>query len=143
MILEGNRDRLGTYVREVADLMGLRDWTFELPPYPPEPTDHEGHRALASTEVAYGRRVATICIADDWAEWRPSKLRSTVVHELLHCHFAVVQWQTDLIEQHLSRAEWAIYANGARTAMELHVDAVAMAWAETLPAPEESAEEAA
>lgn len=135
MILDGDRDRLGNYVRELADLMGLRDWTFDIPPYPPVPTVHEGHRALASTDIAYGRRVATICFADDWAKWRRSDLRNTVVHELVHCHFVVVQWQTDLAESYMSNGEWAMYANGARTAMELHVDAVASAWAETLPLP--------
>lgn len=66
-------------VRQIADAIGLRDWTINLNYEPPDDTD-----AMASVSCVYGRRIATISFCSDWWERDPHERHHVIVHELIH-----------------------------------------------------------
>ena len=70
------------YVREVANRMELRDWWLFLSHEPA----NEG--CNAQIQCVRARKSATIRIAPDFHLWSREDQRQTIVHELVHCHFA-------------------------------------------------------
>lgn len=71
------------YLRQLADLMQLKDWDIKL-----ERDRPEDKQAWASVEVC--RQHATAWVRVFWPEFfevrTPEEQRRDVVHELLHCH---------------------------------------------------------
>lgn len=129
-ILDGDRDALGRYVRDMADLMGLRDWTVGIASDPPE--DDE---ANASVEVTFGRRYAMIKFSATWTERAPEEMRQTVVHELAHCHLWSMNQRICDLHNLLGTGTYEVMEKAYRENLELAIDAIAQAWAETLPLP--------
>lgn len=80
---------LGRYLREVADTLGLRDWTLLVKHDPPASVE-----ALAEVRPTEGRKHATVRVCIEFRELTDEEQRAVVVHELLHCHLAVVQHLT-------------------------------------------------
>jgi hypothetical protein len=70
------------YLRELADLIGLRDWTIRLEDVAPSNPD-----VTAAISCIYGRRLAHIRLSDSFLDDGPEEQRATCIHELLHCHF--------------------------------------------------------
>lgn len=138
MILKGDRDELGKYMRELADLMGLRDWTVNVLDEAPDDDHH-----AADVEVRYGRRWANVRLASDWASERPESLRATCVHELLHCHLKPTEWALNNAQLPLGTLAFGILEGAYNDALEVAVDAIATSWAETLPLPVKAEQEAA
>lgn len=131
-LLDGDRERLKDYIRTLADQMGLYDWALRLGDDPP---NIEG--AAASNYTVYGRQYATIRFDDEWFDYEPDELRTYVVHELVHCHTAKMCWAFDNVKDVLGEGSLYRLANMAFTdAHEMTVDAIATAWAKTLPLPE-------
>lgn len=81
MILNGDRDELGRYVRDLADEMGLRDWYLGVHEGDVTDTDHG-----AECDVTYGQKHANISFRGDWPHWEADEVRRLAVHELIHCH---------------------------------------------------------
>lgn len=137
MVLNGDRDELGRYVRHVADLCGLRDWHLVIAHKPIEQSrDDTDHWDLAYCAVTYGRKKATIGFAEDWAAWSESDLRMVVTHELVHCHVEPMRWALNNVKSVTGPGIYEVISDAFSDAMELAVDAIATAWAETLPLPE-------
>lgn len=120
----------GQYARDLADKMELRDWTVNIVNEPPG-NENWG----ASAECRYGRKFVNIRFCNEFDEWKPENQRSTMVHELLHCHFAAVT-------QHLADARgnvgktWVdLLDHVVKTHLEYGIDAVADALAKSLPLP--------
>ena len=111
------------YVRQIADLMQLRDWEFRLPDERPT-----GDTAMASVVCWQGRRNATIRFAQSFFDEEPAEQRYVVVHELIHCRQAHAD---DIVERDFSPAK---YSEWLKT-MEYGVDALARALAPHLPLP--------
>lgn len=137
MILDGDRHELGQYVREVANMCGLRDWMVGIADDPPE--DEE---ANAQVDVPFGRRCAMIRFKPSWAEVDPEELRQTVVHELVHCHLWSLDQRASDLYGTLKGNAYMLYHKAHHEALELAVDAIAQAWAEFLPLPIKSEQEA-
>lgn len=133
MILDGDRQALGEYVRDVADMMGLRDWTVGIASDPPDDSD-----ANAKVDVPFGRRCAMIAFAPIWAERDPEGLRQTVVHELLHCHLWTLDQRHCDLHSVLKESTYAIHHLAHHEALEIAIDSIAQAWAQTLPLPVKS-----
>jgi hypothetical protein len=130
MAEDPRRRAYGPYFRALADLMGLRDWTFELKDGPSDEPDH-----AAAIQCVYGRRLGHIFLADAFLDADPAERRATAVHELLHAHFAGMH---NLL--HNERREGAVSDTLFRAydlAMESGIDAVAEALAPHLPLPDE------
>ncbi len=130
MIFDGDQDKIGPYIRELADLCGLRDWTINILDDPPA---NPGHAACV--DVRYGRRWVNVSFHPDWAQERPESFRSTCVHELLHCHLKPMEWAVNNVQDHLGVAVFSVFSHAYTDAEEMAIDAIATAWAESLPLP--------
>lgn len=130
MILKGDRQQLGEYLRELADRMGLRDWTINLMHDTPDNPQH-----AACIEVRYGRKVANISFEEHWAGNDPETLRATCVHELLHCHINQVRHPVDNIQSAIGQTLYATTYDALTDYIEHATDAIATEWARTLPLP--------
>lgn len=124
-----NRDWFSSYIGTIADQMGLRDWKIILLDDAPSDDD-----AGAQNELVYGRKVAKLQFA---APESPEELRHWVVHELLHCHAALLSWNANAIQLALSPQTFDVWHGSFEDAAELMIDGVAAAWAEMLPLPPE------
>lgn len=152
MVLDGDRDKLGEYIRDMANLTGLQDWSFKLasetPPRDdddPEPYRENSERA-ACIHIVYGRKFAIVYIAEDWADWTLDDLRQTVVHELMHCHLQGMRWALNNVQSLVPAMTMTVVDGAFRDMCELATDGIATAWATTLPLPvlaDDESEEAA
>lgn len=138
-LLNGDQHEIGAYVREMADLMGLRDWTVQTDVADNvEITNHRYVRGNpgASSLVIHGRRAVTVTLRSDWPEWDASDMRQTIAHELVHAHVVVMVWAFNNVQAVIgSTALFEMADSAFDDAHELAVDAIATAWAETLPLP--------
>jgi hypothetical protein len=110
------------YLRDVADRMGLKDWDVILSKKPAE----DG--ACATADCTWGRKSVTIKLAKFLHFQTPDIQRQTVVHELVHCHFAAMH---NPLNEGMCDAnrDWYIHA------MEYGVDAIADVIAPSMPLP--------
>jgi glyoxylase-like metal-dependent hydrolase (beta-lactamase superfamily II) len=112
----------GPYVRCIADLMWLRDWTVTIANTPP------GDGAYAAVECLEGRKQLIVEFSDAFLdELAPSEQRQIVVHELTHAHLdhAAV----------LAHKAMGDHYPDFLLALEYGVDGIADAWAGRLPLP--------
>jgi hypothetical protein len=82
-----DRDRRlywGKYARTLADKMELRDWTISTA-HRPSVED-----ANAEVECVYGKKTAIISLSLGFDGRSPEENRTTMVHELIHCHLAAL-----------------------------------------------------
>jgi hypothetical protein len=145
-LLNGDRDALGSYIRHMADMMALRDWEFRISDDPPDPNqddDLPSSSKAAQVEVTYGRRVARLFFANDWSTWEPGELRQTVAHELIHCHQEPMRWSLNNVKHVVSPPMMAVLYAAFTDGLELATDAIATAWADSLPMPVMADEEGA
>jgi hypothetical protein len=120
-VKKADRAELGRYVRWVANEIGLRDWTLNL--Y----YDGLGEEDLyADCTPIFGRKVADIRFCSDFREQKPEAQRHTVVHELLHCHFAQEQefLRTDMCK-HLGQPTYDMFFSAYKSMHEYAIDGVA------------------
>jgi hypothetical protein len=129
----------GNYVREIANLVGLCNWHIQVqfgeldtPDWAEEV--HPDEEWGAQNEQIPHRKVALLTFPGNVKERDRDDLRGTVVHELVHCHFAAMwhQVRKDLLKQ-LGQQGYDIFVNSFERNMEWGVDGVASAWAEKLP----------
>ncbi len=125
------RAKLGPYVRDIADLMNLRDWTFQVMHEP----IHSSAPHAATITTLYGRHFAHINFAADFATYDPEEQREIVVHELLHCSFSSANALPPRIGDILGLAAAEVLAVFLHEKVELGVDRIANAWAKTMPLP--------
>lgn len=85
-MIDPRRRRFGTYIRGVADQIGLRDWTLMVCDGPPDGEGLAG-KAVAMIDIPAGRRYAAIMLSDTFLDSTPAEQKQTILHELLHCHF--------------------------------------------------------
>lgn len=123
-----DRKALSEYIRRVADLMELRDWTVSLSKEP----SPEGISARVS--VTYGRKLAWIQVAPAFRDEHPDDQRQTIVHELVHCHVdAAYSMVLNDLEELLGKPADSIFLKGYKRQMEHGVDALASALAKRMP----------
>jgi len=130
ILLDSNRGELRYYIRHLADLMHLRDWRLTLSHDPPD--DQE---AAAQCNVTHGSKRAVIRVATDWPSWTPADARHYMTHELLHCHLAATTWAIFNAKHVVSQGMMDMLSDGHLDALEVGIDGIALAWAETLPLP--------
>ena len=126
-------DRLAAYVRDLADMMGLRDWIVNFSQR--DADDQEEQESCASQFVPYGTQRVNLEISPKWQEWEPEDLRVTLVHELVHCHTVRMMWSVNIAAHELAKDETLgnIITQGFNTDQECAVEAIATAWANCLP----------
>lgn len=123
-----DRKALGRYIRQVADLMELHDWHLHLMR---EPCDEDCN---AQTRLIYGRKVAEIRVVEGIRLMEPERIRQTITHELVHCHFAAISNQVAIdLPEHLGKQAAEIFYEAWLRNFEYGVDAIAAALAPSLP----------
>jgi len=112
-----------SYVRQLADLMGLKDKRFCIGNDPPVIED-----ATAEIHCIYGSSWSNVRLSQGFLESPPEIQREVIAHELIHAHFA----PPDCIAEKEIRPE--VYAYW-EMCMEYSVDAIASSWCKHLPLP--------
>lgn len=128
---------VGDYMRDIFDLVGLRDWFFwfqdAAPKLGPAPTEDESG-PIAEISREDGRKVAYIRLAANFLDLSDDEKRASVVHEALHCHFTDLN---ALVEKdlacHLGEQAYDLFRKSFSRALEYGIDAVAYEWAKKLP----------
>jgi hypothetical protein len=121
--MDEQRKQFGSYVRELADLMGLRDWTVHVSPDLPDNPKHG-----AEADCTFGRKIVSVAFSDAFFRTSRDSQRATVCHELVHAHIAQLH---HLLHRILPDPQWEPYY----VAMEYAVDAMAESWSVHLPLP--------
>lgn len=125
-------DSLDQYVRQLADLIGMRDWKVKLE------DEHPGDGNLGFCECVYGRKIANIRLAEhDTIE----ELRHTIVHELLHAHLDPTRLPIENIRNVLGQPLYDATHNALVDAVEYATDEIASVLAPLLPLPTKAADE--
>lgn len=128
MMQDADFEVLGKYCREMADLMGLKDWTLLLKR---EPTADE--EVLAEVNVIYGRRFAVIRVCKEFREITREEQRQVICHELVHCHHGQLGHVLErTLRKELGRAG-ALLMVPIRNEFETLVDSISMLWHDALP----------
>jgi hypothetical protein len=90
--------------------------------------------------MAYGRRSATILLGEEYLKSSPADRRETLVHELLHLHFAHAdELVSDSLGDLLGKSAYEVFESAHNLVMERAIDAVAVAIGDmgTIPLPPE------
>ncbi len=116
------RESLLEYVREVADLLELKDWRIQLTD---EPSRAGTWFSIASTT---NQKSAWMRLAWNWTELTGTELRRMVIHEMLHLHWEPA-W--DYVTDCLSSEQTTAFKHMA----EYSIDGIARAIAEHYPLP--------
>jgi hypothetical protein len=115
------RERWAPYVRQLGDLLRLRDWRIQVNEDAPGDSS-----AIASCAPVEGRKYAVIRLGESFLTDTAEEQRHTITHELLHCHLGPM---IRMIEAHDGLPP------AAKLAMEYCVDGLADAIAPLLPLP--------
>lgn len=126
--------KVGAYARDLADRLGLRDWTFRFAHEPLASDDS----AQACIFVTYGRKDATVMLRRDFLRMPRSEQRSLLIHELLHCHLdaiEVVLRRGGAVGDVLGDTVGDMVRDTVHTAVEHATDAIASEIAKHYPLP--------
>lgn len=80
------------YVKKLQGEMKLAHWQIEFEKH------YCGDDAFAEISVLPAQHSATISLCKTWRKWSPSVMRSTIAHELMHCHINAIN---EIAEEHL------------------------------------------
>lgn len=122
-------DEWAAYVREMANQLGLRDWTVHLMRVPSDDA------RAGEIKCTYGRKHACLWVNAGFGEMDPKEQRQVIIHELLHCHFApAIQMLVDA-SGNVGKT-WVAHLDGTmRMALEYGIDAIADEIAPNYPLP--------
>lgn len=123
------RKAVTEYIATLQNILRLRDWEI-LVDFDPLPlSDH----AYATMAPAPDQHRATIQFSDLFLQQPVDALRQTLVHEMLHCHFHVLQTTTENMIAGMGESAALVAGPAVNTLAELTVDALADAIAPLLP----------
>jgi hypothetical protein len=120
------------YIRQLADLLGLKDWRIELDR---DPCTRES--AGASNYTYYGRKKADIALGTSFLLQSPDDQRYILAHECLHCHFDRLHKGVIDYAESKGDSDDSYFAQSHRRDFENIVDTMAVIVAPFLPLPEE------
>lgn len=124
-----NRKWLAPYVQTLATMMGLPHWDIEL---------KEGWPDEAGTGTICVFRNNNYYTADLYFHedtYPDDDLRAGIAHELVHLLTRDYDRVVSSVEGQLLPATWVVLSHRVEHEMEQAVDAIARAWAKTLPMP--------
>jgi hypothetical protein len=122
-MIDERRKRFGPYLRQLADLMGLRDWTVFIHEDPPDDPS-----LAAEADCRFGLKRINVAVSEKFLKFDPEEQRQTLCHELIHAHLAPMH---HYLHRVLKDEQW----EGYRIPMEYGVDGMAQEWALHLPLP--------
>ncbi len=87
-LTDAELDVVCSYIRMIADTLGLTEWEFRVEDL--VPPDDDENPPWAHIDFVYGRRFATIGLCEDFRDLTDRRQRHVIVHELLHCHLELL-----------------------------------------------------
>lgn len=118
------------YARDLADLMGLRDWSVDV--------DHEPTKSGfdAQVRIPDGRREIHLAFCERFDQLEPDEQRHAIVHELVHPHLSRV-WSTvqDGATEAFGGVALRMFMSAVHREVEHSVDALAAIIARNMPEP--------
>ena len=115
------------YIRNTMDVMGLKDWQFDLS-NKPAPSGR-----IAQVEVWGDSMTATFWLGS-FFDYGPRMQREIIVHEIVHCHTdKMFKRAREVMRKTLGREAFEVALDSFEQVHELTVDAIASAWARMLP----------
>lgn len=81
-----------TYVSKLQDELKLAHWTIEFG------TTYCSDAALAEIQISPAQHHAILTLSKEWRKWSRIAMRSTLAHELMHCHINPIN---ELADEHL------------------------------------------
>jgi hypothetical protein len=118
------------YVRRLAELCDLRDWHIDVA------VGGVGEDELATCEATYGQRRAKITLTETWEKLSAEDLRSTVVHELIHCHLGPLDHMvSQLAMAGLDETTAKVFEAAYTHQVEYATDALSLVLARSFPLP--------
>lgn len=124
-----SRPQTVQYARRIAEAMGLSGWVIS------EATCFASDGCYAEVQAVYGQRSAVLYLSADWEELSAEVRRSTIVHELVHLHLAHLTFLSYDMFASVSKSSSDCFRAALTLAEEYAVDAIAEAWAPSLPLP--------
>ncbi len=121
------RKAVGTYVRWMANELGLRDWTLAVS------RDTSDTACYADIDVATQTKEATIRLCVEWTTLSPEIQRRAVIHELLHCHLNRLSNYWEYVAESVGRAVTDPTSKAHSRDMEVAIDAIALEIAKHYP----------
>lgn len=123
-------DEFLQWARTCANTLGLSDWEVEIREESlPDDT-------LGRCFVSRARLHARILIGESFVEASPEEQRATMVHELLHCHYApLVEIVEETLPALLGKPAYHVFECSHDLALERCLEAQAVAFANLLPLP--------
>jgi hypothetical protein len=119
---------LVNYIRDAADKMGMKDWSFDISARDPL------SGAIASTEIWGDSHTATVWIGKTFWKYGPRMQREVICHELVHWHTdKLYRAAREVYRNVLGREAFELSLAALKQVHELTVDGIAAAWARTLP----------
>lgn len=83
---------LKAYVAKLQTEMRLSHWNIEFEDvYCPD-------TSFAEIIISPAQHSAKLSLAREWRKWNPSVMRSTIAHELMHCHVNAIN---EIAEEHI------------------------------------------
>jgi hypothetical protein len=120
------------WVRTCANTVGLSAWEIEVV------REELPKNVIARCRVPRARQFGEVVVDDEFFDLTPEEQRATIVHELLHCHFAQI---TEVVEESLpvmlGKPAYHVFEVAHDLALERCLEATAVAFAEMLPVPPE------
>jgi hypothetical protein len=137
---KAEKQAFADYVREVADLLHLRDWDFDVyfeVPEMPDDVESGGQSWGMSVCQTRHRKHAVIRVPPDLRTSLPyqgDELKQSVAHELIHMHFAPL-WDQARVDTRndLGQSAYDYFIASFERNLEYGVDAMAEAIAPHLP----------
>ncbi len=125
-----NWKELRAYIRHLANLLGLKDWAFDL--VEGEWCDDAYDAATRDIE---GKQLSRIWVSKGFRALTPEEQRHAIVHELVHAHFCRVASVLDDLHVGgiLSDANFRASLEALNRHIEYGVDALAHIIARDLP----------
>src|ERR1039458_5728905 len=120
---------LATYVRTVADMLGLKDWVIEVSD---EPADEQYDAFISMREC---QKHATLYIGHSYWADSPEEQRHTIVHEMLHPHLDQMQRLIERNSEVFGSVPAAILIGQHKVDLEFATDAIAAAISQHFPLP--------
>jgi hypothetical protein len=120
---------LQQYLRNAADIIGLRDWEISYEPEDSPPDEAEARICALDNQRAF------IGLAPKFWTHPPEQQRRILTHELVHLHFDRFSKFAELIEPQLAASTFQLFADGLEQAEEQAVEALARVLSQALPLP--------
>lgn len=120
-----------TYVRDVADTLGLSDWTFRI-----RFDDAADADAIAQVVPTFGQRDAVLLLSALFAWSDPQVQRATICHELIHCILApITEAYGSALTEAAGQRSADVVDEAVSPVVEVATETLAIAVAELVPLP--------